>query len=94
MSTIKINGQTLSVASLNAAAPELYLVVISAILAAGAAGANADVDHFLRPLWEAARAAIKSAETSSASRTRCDCERPEPVGGVALISNECPVHNR
>jgi hypothetical protein len=23
----------------------------------------------------------------------CDCQNPEPVNGVALVSNECPVHN-
>lgn len=22
----------------------------------------------------------------------CDCERPDPVAGVALISNGCPYH--
>lgn len=23
----------------------------------------------------------------------CDCEYPEPVKGVALVSNQCPIHN-
>ena len=23
----------------------------------------------------------------------CDCQNPEPASGVALVSNECPVHN-
>lgn len=23
----------------------------------------------------------------------CDCQNPEPKKGVALISNECPIHN-
>jgi len=23
----------------------------------------------------------------------CDCQNPEPKSGVALLSNECPVHN-
>lgn len=23
----------------------------------------------------------------------CDCEHPEPAEGVALVSDECPVHN-
>ncbi len=25
--------------------------------------------------------------------TECDCQQPEPVNGVALKSNICPVHN-
>ena len=23
----------------------------------------------------------------------CDCQNPEPKFGVALVSNECPIHN-
>lgn len=23
----------------------------------------------------------------------CDCQNPEPLSGVALVSEECPVHN-
>jgi len=25
--------------------------------------------------------------------TECDCQNPEPKSGVALVSEECPVHN-
>ncbi len=23
----------------------------------------------------------------------CDCQNPDPDDGVALLSNECPIHN-
>lgn len=26
-------------------------------------------------------------------RDECNCENPEPESGVALVSNDCPVHN-
>lgn len=25
--------------------------------------------------------------------TTCDCQNPNPENGVALVSNECPIHN-
>lgn len=25
--------------------------------------------------------------------TECDCQNPEPISGVAGISNACPIHN-
>lgn len=31
--------------------------------------------------------------SGDADENRCDCQNPEPVSGVALVSNECPIHN-
>lgn len=32
-------------------------------------------------------------EDACKARAACDCENPEPLSGVALVSMECPVHN-
>ncbi len=34
----------------------------------------------------------EKSDECTCTRT-CDCQCPEPENGVALISNECPIHN-
>jgi len=35
---------------------------------------------------------ITRLATALRETLRCDCENPEPADGVALVSEECPVH--
>lgn len=41
----------------------------------------------------AARPAAARGKAAAGEPLLCDCECPEPEVGVALISEECPVHN-
>lgn len=37
---------------------------------------------------------LESHDVEEAGQSaECDCEAPEPDEGVALVSNECPIHN-
>ena len=39
------------------------------------------------------RKKISSFRFNQSDKYLCDCENPEPKNGVALVSNECPIHN-
>lgn len=41
----------------------------------------------------AKRGTIELASGVFVAAEICDCQNPEPPHGVALVSNECPIHN-
>ncbi len=55
------------------------------------------VDEYATRLDAATKRALASSPPVEHGREErdggCDCEKPEPASGVALVSNSCPVHN-